>query len=74
MDAIFRKGFEKKVLELVKKIGIESNITTGSVDSTGDFCYDSKNAHTCHNAANLEDSYYINDCYDVQDSMDITGW
>jgi hypothetical protein len=60
-DKKFRISFEEKFSELIKKIGIEKHILTGSVDSTGDFCYDSNGAYECYDSGNLENCMYVSD-------------
>ncbi len=73
-DHIFKKDFEWKVKDLIERIGIEKSILTGSVHSSGDFCYDSKNALECFASGDLEDSAHIRDAFLIKDSMDISAW
>jgi hypothetical protein len=74
-DIEFRSDFASQFQKLVEKIGIESHILLGSSDSSGDFCYDSKNAHECYNCGEVEDSWHIRDSsFGTRDSMDIDGW
>lgn len=73
-DMTFRKDFEQKVQKLIEKIWLEWSITTGSVDSSGDFCYDSKNALECRNIWDCEDVLYITDSFNTKDSLHISMW
>ncbi len=73
-DSSFKKDFESQVYDLIDKIGIEKHILTGSQDSSGDFCYNSKNALECLSSSNVEDSAYIQDSFLINDSMDISAW
>ena len=73
-DAHFRRDFESKTRELIGRIWLKRNILTGSIDTTGDFCYDSKNAYECYNVGDCENVFYITDSYDTKDSMDISMW
>ena len=70
----FRQEFEKKVQLLVSKLGLSKNILTGSIESTGDFCYDSKNAYECYNTRDCEDVFYIRDSFQTRDSAHISMW
>lgn len=74
MDYDFRKDFEASLQLLIAKTDLKRNILTGSENSTGDFCYDSKNAYECYNIGDCEDVCYITDSYDTKDSMDISMW
>ncbi len=73
-DTDFRKTFEKKVKNLIETVWVQNSITTGSADSTGDFCYDSKNAYECSNIGDCEDVLYIRDATHVKDSAHISMW
>ncbi len=73
-DATFWRDFEKKIQDLISVTGLKKSIITGSVDSTGDFCYDSRNALACYNVWNCEDVAHITDSMDTKDSMDINMW
>ncbi len=73
-DATFRKEFEIQLQRLIGTIGLKKSITTGSVDSSGDFCYDSKNAYECYNVGNCEDVSYIYNSLFVRDSLDLDQW
>lgn len=73
-DSTFRQNFEIQVRELIEKVGLEPYARTGSNDSTGDFCYESKNTHESYNVGKCEDAWYIRDCFSVSDSMDISMW
>ncbi len=73
-DPIFRKDFEKKVLDHITSVWLERNILTGSTDSTGDFCYDSRNALECYNIWDSEDVAYITDSFNTKDSAHISMW
>ena len=73
-DGKFRKDFEEKVQKLIQTIWLEPRTLTGSIDSTGDFCYDSKNAYECYNIGNCEDVLYITDSFHSYDSAHISLW
>ncbi len=73
-DPIFRKDFEQRVVRLIQEVWLEENILTGSENSTGDFCYDSRNAYACSNVSDSENVLYITDSYDTVDSMHISMW
>ena len=73
-DISFRKDFEKKVQNLIKNKLVDRPIMTWSIDSSGDFCYDSKDALECYNIWNCESVAYITESFGVQDSMDINKW
>jgi hypothetical protein len=74
MDESFRNIFLEKLQKIIETAGIEKHILTGSVNSTGDFCYDSKNCYRCYFTVNSENSIYTYDSYNVYDAMDIDGW
>lgn len=44
------------------------------MNSSGDFCYDSKNAYECYNIGDCEDVMYITDSFNTKDSIDINMW
>lgn len=73
-DKNFRDRFIEKLERLIEQVGVERYILTGSMDSTGDFCYDSSKCHECYCASDSQDSAHIHDSYDTYDSMDIDGW
>ena len=73
-DPIFRKEFEKKVLDHITSVWLETNILTGSTESTGDFCYDSKNTTECYNVGDSEDVLYITESFKTRDSAHISMW
>lgn len=73
-DAIYRKDFEKKLQNLIQTVGLESSALTGSVNSIGDFCYDSKSAYECYDIGNCEDVLYITDSFNTRDSAHISMW
>lgn len=73
-DETFTRAFEIKFQELICSVWISDTILSGSTDSSGDFCYDSKNAHHCYACGEIVDSAYISDSFNVQDSMDISQW
>ncbi len=73
-DRVFRKDFESRVQNLIQKVWLEPCALTGSVDSTGDFCYDSKNAYESYNIGDCEDILYITDSFNTRDSAHISMW
>ena len=73
-DEVFCKEFIQRFYSLIGKLGIQKNILTGSIDSSGDFCYDSKNAYESYGSGDIRDCAYVYDCYDAFDSMDIDNW
>lgn len=73
-DSVFRKSFEMKLQDLINTVGLEKFALTGSVDSTGDFCYDSKNAYECYSVGDCDNVAHITDAFDVKDTMDFNQW
>lgn len=73
-DPVFRKDFENTVQKLIKQVWLEKHILTGSLDSSGDFCYDSKNAIECYNTRDCEEVLYIRDSFRTRDSAHISMW
>lgn len=73
-DRDFRIDFEKKVQLLLGEVWLEHHALTGSHDSSGDFCYESKNALECYNVGNCEDVLYITDSFNTKDSAHISMW
>ncbi len=73
-DPIFRKHFEKNVQGIIRVAWFEPGVLTGSTDSVGDFCYNSRNAYECYNVNNCEDVLYITDSFQSYDSAHISLW